>query len=93
MNNEVMNVENVEPQKPMTVAKEDFVNNLTDIINNSGLPAFVIEPVMKDMYFEVRDVAQKQYKQDNQQYQSALASFANTVDGKHKKQSEEKQKQ
>ena len=32
MNNEVMNVENVEPQKPMTVAKEDFVNNLTDII-------------------------------------------------------------
>lgn len=93
MNNEVMNVENTKPQKPMTVAKEDFANNLTDLINNSGLPAFVIESVMKDMYFEVRDVAQKQYRQDNEQYQSALNAFANTVDGKHKKQSEEKQKQ
>ena len=93
MNNEVMNVENAEPQKPMTVAKEDFVNNLANLINNSGLPAFVIEPVMKDMYFEVRDVAKKQYQQDNEQYQSSLASFANTVDGKHKKQPEVKQKQ
>lgn len=90
MNNEVMNVENAEPQKPMTVAKEDFVNNLTDIINNSGLPAFVIEPVMKDMYFEVRDVAKKQYQQDKEQYESALIASA---DGKHKKQPEVKQKQ
>lgn len=90
MNNEVMNVENAEPQKPMTVAKEDFVNNLTDIINNSGLPAFVIEPVMKDMYFEVRDVAKKQYQQDKEQYESALIVSA---DGKHKKQPEVKQKQ
>ena len=93
MNNEGMNVETTKPQKPMTVAKEDFVNNLTDLINNSGLPAFVIESVMKDMYCEGRDVAKKQYQQDNEQYHSAIASFANTVDGKHKKQSEEKQKQ
>lgn len=92
MNNEVMNVE-TKPQKPMTVAKEDFASNLTDLINNSGLPAFVIEPIMKDMYFEVRDVAREQYKKDNEQYQSALNAFADTIDGKHKKQSEEKQKQ
>ena len=59
--------------KPITVIYEDFKQGLTSLINDSGLPAFMIEPVLRDYLEEVRRVASQQYQSDKVQYESALA--------------------
>lgn len=62
-----------EVMKPISVARQEFIINLTDLINNSMLPAFIIEPIMKDMYNDVRILAQRQYDTDLKKYQEMLA--------------------
>lgn len=66
MNNGVM--------KPITVARSEFINGLTTLINESGLPPFVIEPVLKDMLYDVRMMAQRQLDKDMQAYREMLAT-------------------
>ena len=58
--------------KPFTVACEDFKQELTNIINDSGLPALVIEFVLRDYLSEVKMVAQNQYRSDKARYETAL---------------------
>lgn len=57
--------------KPFTVAYEDFKQELADLINNSGLPALVIEFVLRDYMNETRVAAAKQYQADKARYGSA----------------------
>lgn len=75
----------IEIQKPITVARADFISNLTGLINDSGLPPFVIEPIMKDMLNDVRVVAQKQLEADTKRYQEALNEAA-SADGEDEPQ-------
>jgi hypothetical protein len=49
--------------KPITVIYEDFKQGLASLINDSGLPAFMIEPILRDYLEEVRRVASQQYRQ------------------------------
>ena len=58
--------------KPITIVRAEFISNLTDLINKSGLPPFIIEPILKDVYLEIRDAAQKQYEFDVQKYKQQL---------------------
>ena len=67
MDNQTSNV-----SKPVTVARAEFVSNLTDLIYGSGLPAFIIEPILKDFLNDVRAIAQRQLEQDTIQYQQML---------------------
>lgn len=62
-----------EIMKPISVARAEFVSKLTDLINNSMLPPFIIEPILKDMYNDVRVLAQKQLEADTKKYQEQLA--------------------
>lgn len=54
--------------KPMTVARHEFIKALTDTINNSQLPAFVIEAVLKDVYNDIRIISQRQLEDDMKAY-------------------------
>lgn len=54
--------------KPLTVARYEFVNSLTNLINNSHLPPFVIEAVLKDFYGDVKNIAQQQLESDMKNY-------------------------
>lgn len=66
-------MENAEQiMKPMSVARAEFINSLTDLINNSMLPPFVIEPILKDMYNDIHMVAQRQYEADVKRYNEEL---------------------
>lgn len=62
----------MEVQKPITVARAEFIANLTSLINDSGLMPFIIEPILKDMLNDVRMVAQKQFEQDTALYHESL---------------------
>lgn len=67
--------------KPISVARAEFVSSLATIINNSGLPAFVLESILKDAHFELQVIAQKQLEEDRIQYEQALnATKQSTTD-------------
>lgn len=57
--------------KPMTVARHEFVNALTELVNNSQLPAFVLEAVLKDVYMDIKLIAQRQLENDLKRYGEA----------------------
>lgn len=57
--------------KPLTVARHEFVEALTNLINECQLPPFVIEAVLKDIYTDVRIVAQKQLENDMKKYRAS----------------------
>lgn len=57
--------------KPMTVARHEFVSALTDLVNNSQLPAFVLEAVLKDVYMDIKLIAQRQLENDLKRYKDA----------------------
>ena len=59
--------------KPITVVYEEFKQELTNLINNSGLPAFLVEPVLQNYLNETKLVAEKQYQLDKSQYEKFLA--------------------
>lgn len=63
MNNEIL--------KPLTVARHEFVEALTDLINRCQLPPFVIEAVLKDAYTDIRIIAQRQLESDMQKYHAS----------------------
>ena len=58
--------------KPITVAYEEFKLELASLINNSGMPMFLIESILQNYLGEVRAVAQKQYENDKKQYEASL---------------------
>lgn len=62
-------------QRPLSVARDEFVENLIDIINNSGLPLVVVEYAVRDVYNEVCSIAAKQYKKDKEDYQKELSNL------------------
>lgn len=58
---------------PMSVARSEFIQSLTNLINESTLPLFVIESVLKDMYSDVRSLSQRQLEIDMKNYREALS--------------------
>lgn len=62
----------MEVQKPITVARAEFMADLASLINNSGLPSFIIEPIIKDTLYSVRAMAQKQLENDTKWYQEMI---------------------
>lgn len=62
-----------EIQKPITVARAELISNMTSLINNSGIPPFIIEPILRDMLYDVKIMAQRQLENDTKEYQRQLA--------------------
>lgn len=58
--------------KPITIVHEEVKNKIAEVINSSGLPAFVIEPILNDFLIEVKNIARHQYENDKKQYEMAL---------------------
>jgi hypothetical protein len=59
--------------KPSTIVYEEFKQELANLINKSGLPAFIIEPVLRDYLIEIKSLAQRQYQADKAEYEKSLA--------------------
>jgi hypothetical protein len=64
--------------KPITIIREEVKQGIADIINNSGLPAFIIEPIIQEFLVEVRNVAKLQYERDLEQYNLQLKTSEKT---------------
>lgn len=59
-------------QKPLTIVCEEFKNDLKNLINDSQLPAFIIEPILRDTYNKVKVAEQTQLENDKKRYQELL---------------------
>jgi hypothetical protein len=59
-------------EKPITVIRQEFIDTLSDVINNSKLPLFIVEPILRDMYLEVKSLSQQQYEFEKAEYESRL---------------------
>lgn len=55
-------------QKPITVAREEFVTAIVDAINGAELPAFVKLDVLNNCVRELSELAKAQYKRDLADY-------------------------
>ena len=58
--------------KPMTLLRNEFIASIVELCNNSGLPFFAVEDVLKNLIQEVRAAAQQQLKDDAERYQKSL---------------------
>lgn len=59
--------------KPITIVVEETEKKIVDLINTSGLPAFVIEPILRKLSNEAMIAKKKQYDIDMEKYQKSLA--------------------
>lgn len=55
--------------KPITVAREEFIEALVKLVNEAGLPMFAVEDVLKNITAEVKMAAQQQYEADKKRYE------------------------
>ena len=63
--------------KPSTIIYEEFKQELANLINNSSLPAFIMESVLQNYLNEIRIIAQRQYQIDKDEYQKELKENSN----------------
>ena len=59
-------------EKPITVIRQEFIDTISNDINNCNLPLFVVEPILRDIYLEVKTLSQKQYELEKAEYESKL---------------------
>ena len=66
--------------KPLSVRKEEFESSLVQLINNSGLPSYILEPIVKNYYSELKELSQIQTKQEREQYEADKSKEEVTAD-------------
>lgn len=57
--------------KPLTVARQEFAEQIVNVINESGLPAFIMSDILKTAIAEVDKIAQAQYEADRRKYEKS----------------------
>ncbi|MBD5115781.1 MAG: hypothetical protein HDT46_11430 [Ruminococcaceae bacterium] len=63
--------------KPITVAREEFINKTVEACNNSGLPFFAIKDILEQMIQNVDSAAKAEYKRDKERYEAQLKECEN----------------
>lgn len=58
--------------KPMSMVKQEFIEQIINDINNCKLPLFVIEYILQDILNTVRSTAQQQTELERAQYEQQL---------------------
>ena len=58
--------------KPISLIRNELIENLASVINNSGLSPCVIEPILESLLNETRFTMQKQYEVEKKQYEQYL---------------------
>ena len=58
--------------KPITIIYEEFKQELANLINNSGLPPFMIESILQSYLYETKMVVNRQYQLDKVKYENSL---------------------
>lgn len=58
--------------KPLSIVRQEFIEQLINDVNDCQLPLFAIEPILQDLLSMVKSAAQKQYEAEKAQYEEQL---------------------
>ena len=70
------NIKQTIPEKPLLVARDEFIEKLVDLINNSGLPMVVVEPILNNVCSTVHATVQQQFEREKAAYTKEMAEAA-----------------
>ena len=59
-------------EKPITIKRAEFMQNMAQTINQSGLPAFVIADCMSVTLAEIKALTDRQLAMDTEAYNNSL---------------------
>ena len=59
-------------EKPILLLREEFLFSISNLINDSKLPLFAIEPILRDVLDSVNVELKKQYQYEKEYYENAL---------------------
>lgn len=59
-------------EKPITMVRQEFIDALTNDVNNCNLPLFIVEPILKDIYLEVKSLLKKQCEIERAEYEQRM---------------------
>lgn len=59
-------------EKPTLVARAEFTQKLVDLINNSGVPLFVLEPVIDGVAAQVKQAVAAEIAKEQEAYKNKL---------------------
>lgn len=62
--------------KPITVARQEYIDAIIDLVNSYNLPAFVKKDALDDIVTALQNVAIKEYQSDRAAYDKACAEEA-----------------
>lgn len=58
--------------KPADLIVEETKEKLAKVINESGLPPFLLEPLIKDLYNQISFLKQKELEKSKNNYEESL---------------------
>ena len=58
--------------KPIIILREEFINKLAADIKESGLPAFIVRPIIDDILTQVREAERDEYRIASEAYSKAM---------------------
>ena len=61
-------------EKPLTIARREFVFTLSELASKSGLPASMLCDIFKDAAMKMQQLDNEQYEIDKVNYEKAIAS-------------------
>ena len=73
MGNETNKDKVKEIQKPITVRREELKRNLIQMINNSGLHAFMVQPILVELMEQAQVVMKAEYQTELNEYNKMIA--------------------
>lgn len=66
-----------EIQKPITVRREELKRNLIQMINDSGLYAFIVEPILVELVEQAKVAMTAEYQDELNQYNKLISENKN----------------
>lgn len=63
-------------EKPIILKIEDFKRNLSKTINSSGLPIYVIHPILRDILFEAGNILNNEIVSEQEKYKMQIEKGA-----------------
>lgn len=61
-------MEDKNTHKPLILLRQECYDSIANIINNSGLPAFIIEPILNEFLNDTRVAMKNEYEMSLQWY-------------------------
>lgn len=68
-------------EKTLMIKRQEFIEGAESLVNNSGLPFCVMEPILGELLGLVRKNMNQQYEREKQAYEEALMKRESDFNG------------